>query len=51
MDKIRDTTLSGHSTDPTPTVPKQIDDGQERQTSEVTATSSIEERFANWGSD
>ena len=51
MDKIRDTALSGHSTDPTPAGTQVIDDAQERQTGEVTATSSIEERFANWGSD
>ena len=51
MDKIRDTVLPDHNTRQTPPGPQVVDDVQEREAGEVTSTSSIEERFANWGSD
>jgi hypothetical protein len=49
MDKIRDTALATQSTQTTP-VPQRIDEAA-LPASEITSTSNIEERFANWGSD
>ena len=51
MDKIRDTALATEqSTRQTIPVPQRIDEAA-LPADEVTATSNIEERFANWGSD
>jgi hypothetical protein len=51
MDKIRDTALATEqqSTQTTP-VPQRIEEAA-LPASEITSTSNIEERFANWGSD
>ena len=46
MDKIRDTALANEQ----PTVPKEVDEAR-GPAEEVTATSNLEERLANWGSD
>ena len=51
MDKIRDTALvSDQAIRATHQNPQKIDEGAEAA-SEITATSGIEERFANWGTD
>lgn len=50
MDKIRDTALPGHSNQTAPSS-QGVDEAEGRLAEEVTSASSIEERFANWGSD
>ena len=50
MDKIRDTALATEQSTQTTPVPQRIDEAA-LPASEITSTSNIEERFANWGSD
>jgi hypothetical protein len=50
MDKIRDTALATEQSTQTTPVPQRIDEAA-LPASEITSTSTIEERFANWGSD
>jgi hypothetical protein len=46
MDKIRDTALANELL----TIPQEVDEAK-CLAKEVTATSNLEERLANWGSD
>jgi hypothetical protein len=51
MDKIRNAALPDNNTSQMPLGAPDGDEVEGRELGEVAATSSIEERFANWGSD